>query len=373
MRADQVLVLVNGKRYHSSSLVSTSEGTSFVDLNSIPLIAINRVEILRDGAAAQYGSDAIAGVINIILKSNDGNSLSIHSGMRKEGDGEQTQVDGYIHFPLNYDGFINLSISANNQNSTNRAGLDRRITTPAVTMHYGIPDSETLAAVLNSEIVTTNNNIFYSSLILNYHESEASTFYRTPDSSRALYPNGFLPMLKDTVLDYSLTFGAKGKLRDGTTWDISNVYGYNSSDFSLSNSMNYDLGAQSPTSFSNGKLVTKQNVINLDLKKPIKNFVLSGGLEHRYENYSIDSGDSASYFSTGSQGFPGYQPSDEISEDRNSYAIYIDTLYHPTNNFSSNLALRYEKYSDFGDTTNYKFWFFIEVRTWFRVKPLFLV
>jgi iron complex outermembrane recepter protein len=354
MKADQILVLVNGKRYHPSSLVSTSQGTSFVDLNSIPLIAINRVEVLRDGAAAQYGSDAIAGVINVILKTNDENSLSIHSGLRKEGDGEQTQFDGYLNIPLNYDGFINLSISANNQNSTNRAGLDRRLSTPAVTMHYGIPDSQNIGAVFNSEIVSTSNNIFYSNLIFNYHESEASTFYRTPDSSRPIYPNGFLPMLKDTILDYSLTLGAKGKLKDGTSWDVSNVYGYNSSDFSLSNSMNYDLDASSPTSFSNGKLATKQNIINIDLKKPIENFVLSGGLEYRFENYAINSGDSASYFATGSQGFPGYQPSNEISENRNSYAMYLDTLYNPIDDFSLNLALRYEKYSDFGDTTNYK-------------------
>lgn len=354
MKADQVLVLVNNKRYHPSSLVATSEGTSFVDLNSIPLIAINRVEVLRDGAAAQYGSDAIAGVINIILKSNDENTLSLHNGIRKEGDGAQAQVDSFIHIPLDYDGFMNFAISANNQDSTNRAGLDRRISTPAVTMHYGLPDSKTIGAVINSEIVSINNNIFYSSLILNYQESEASTFYRTPDSSRAIYPDGFLPMLKDMILDYSLVLGAKGKFKDGTTWDISNVYGYNSSDFSLTNSMNYDLNASSPTSFNNGKLKTIQNSTNIDFKKSMKNIVLSGGLEYRFDNYSITSGDSASYFATGSQGFPGYQPSNEVDKNRDSYAGYIDTLFNITENFSTDLALRYENFSDFGDTTNYK-------------------
>ena len=360
MGPDQILVLVNGKRYHSSSLVTTtnlfSRGTSFVDLNSIPLIAINKVEILRDGAAAQYGSDAIAGVINIILKSNDSSSLSLHSGIRKEGDGAQTQVDSFIHIPLDYDGFMNFSLLANNQNSTNRAGLDRRpgILIPAVTTHFGIPDSQTLGVVLNSEIISKNNNIFYSNLILNYKESEACTFYRTPDSSRAIYPNGFLPMLKDTILDYSFTLGGKGKFSDGTSWDISNVYGYNSSEFSLTNSMNYELNASSPTSFSNGKLETMQNSTNIDLKKSIKNIVLSGGLEYRFENYSITNGDSASYFGTGSQGFPGYQPSNEVNKNRDSYAAYIDTLVHITTNFSTDLALRYENFSDFGDTTNYK-------------------
>lgn len=354
MNADQILVLVNGKRYHSSSIVSTSVGTSFVDLNTIPLVAINRVEVLRDGAAAQYGSDAIAGVINIILKSNDDSMLSIHSGIRKKGDGEQTQVDSFINIPLDYDGFANFSILANNQNSTNRAGLDRRVAVPRVTTHFGIPDSKNLGAVFNSEIVSKNNNIFYSNLIFNYKESEASTFYRTPNSSHAIYPNGFLPLLKDKILDYSLTLGGKGNFRDGTTWDISNVYGYNSSDFSLRNSINYDLNASSPTSFNNGQLKTVQNTTNIDLKKSLENIVLSGGLEFRLENYSITSGDYASYYGTGSQGFPGYQPSNEVDANRDSYAAYIDTIYNITADFTTDFALRDEHYSDFGDTTNYK-------------------
>ena len=354
MRADQILVLVNGKRYHPSALVSTYEGSNFVDLNSIPLIAINRVEILRDGAAAQYGSDAIAGVINIILKSNDDDTLSFHTGIRKEGDGENVQADGFLSIPLEYDGFFNAAIAVKRENSTNRAGLDRRVNPRRVTTHFGLPDAKTLAFVLNSEVISKDNTIFYSNLIVNYKESEASTFFRTPDSSRAIYPQGFLPMLKDTILDYSFTLGAKGRFKDHTTWDISNVYGYNSSDFSLSNSMNYDLNASSPTSFDNGQLATIQNTTNLNLKKVIDNVVLSGGLEYRYEKYAIDSGDAASYYATGSQGFPGYDPSNEISASRNSYAVYVDTLYNVTKDFSTDLALRYENFSDFGDTANYK-------------------
>ena len=354
MRADQILVLVNGKRYHPSSLVSTSSGSSFVDLNSIPLIAINRVEVLRDGAAAQYGSDAIAGVINIILKSNDDNMLTFHTGIRKKGDGENTQVDGFVSIPLEYDGFFNLAIMAKNENATNRAGLDRRVNPPAQTTHFGLPDAKTLAVVLNSEVISQENTVFYSNLITNYKESEASTFFRTPDSSRAIYPNGFLPILKDTILDYSFTLGAKGRFKDSTTWDISNVYGYNSSDFSLRNSMNYDLNASSPTSFDNGRLASIQNTTNFNLKKVIDDIVLSGGLEYKHEEYAIDSGDSASYLGTGSQGFPGYAPSNEVRASRDSYAIYLDTLYNITSDFSTDLALRYENFSDFGDTTNYK-------------------
>ena len=354
MKADQILVLVNGKRYHPSALVSTSSGSSFVDLNSIPLIAINRIEVLRDGAAAQYGSDAIAGVINIILKSNDANMLSVSTGIRKEGDGQNTQANGFVSIPLEYDGFFNIALMAKKENATNRAGLDRRIATPAVTTHFGLPDAKNLALVLNSEMVSQENTIFYSNLIFNYKESEASTFYRTPDSSRAIYPNGFLPMLKDTILDYSLTLGAKGRFEEGTTWDISNVYGYNSSDFSLRDSMNYDLNASSPTSFDNGTLAILQNTTNLNLKKVINAIVLSGGLEYRHEEYTIDSGDSASYYGTGSQGFPGYEPSNEVRASRDSYALYLDTLYNVTTDFSTDLALRYENFSDFGDTANYK-------------------
>jgi len=359
MGADQILVLVNGKRYHSSSILSTvglfSKGQSFVDLNSIPLVAINRVEILRDGAAAQYGSDAIAGVINIILKTDDKSSLSLHGGIRHDGNGAESQVDSFTHIPLDYDGFLNLSITANNKNSTNRAGLDRRVNPPRVTTHFGLPDSKAIGAVINSEVVSEDNNIFYTDIILNYKESEASTFFRVPSSkSQAIYPDGFLPMLKDKVLDYSLTFGAKGAFRDGTHWDISNIYGYNSSDFSLRDSMNYDLNASSPTSFNNGTLSNKQNTTNLDLKKTLKHIVLSGGLEYRAENYSIKSGDRASYYGTGSQGFPGYEPSNEVSKNRESYAGYLDTIFHINSKFSTDLALRYENFSDFGNTINYK-------------------
>jgi len=354
MQADQILVLLNSKRYHPSSLVSTSQGTSFVDLNSIPLEAINRVEILRDGAAAQYGSDAITGVINIILKSKDESTLTLHGGMRKEGDGEETQADSFVNIPLEYDGFINFTISANHKNSTNRAGKDSRVTPSRVTMHFGLPDSKALQMAMNSEVVSKNNTIFYSNIITNYKESEASTFFRTPDASRAIYPEGFLPMLKDTILDYSLAFGAEGNFIDGTHWDMSNVYGYNSSDFSLRNSMNYDLNASSPTSFDNGKLATKQNTTNIDVKKTVDKLIVSGGLEYRYEDYSIKSGDEASYYGTGSQGFPGYQPSNEVDQSRESYAAYIDTIFNISENFSTDLALRYENFSDFGDTTNYK-------------------
>lgn len=355
MRADQILVLVNGKRFHSSSLVSTSEGTSFVDLNAIPLVAVNRVEVLRDGAAAQYGSDAIAGVINIILKTKDVNSLSIHSGKRQKGDGDLTQVDAFYQMPLDYDGFVNLSMSAKAQSSTNRAGLDRRISSPRVTTHYGIPESDSFGVVLNSEVVSPDNDVFYSTLLVNYNESEASTFFRIPDEERPLYPEGFLPMLKDSILDYSLTFGMKGQLAGGISWDLSNIYGVNRSEFSLSNSMNYDLAEDSPTQFFNGKLITKQNVTNLDLKKSVNDFVLSAGLEYRFENYQVKSGDSASYYATGSQGFPGYGPNNEVDADRRSQSLYIDTLYSPSEKFTANLALRYENYSDFGETTNYKF------------------
>jgi len=360
MGADQILVLVDGKRYHSSSILSTTKmftvGQSFVDLNSIPLVAINRVEILRDGAAAQYGSDAIAGVINIILKTDDKSSLSLHSGIRYEGDGAESQVDSFTHIPLDYDGFLNLSITVNNKNSTNRAGLDTRagVNPPRVTTHFGLPDSKGIGAVINSEVVSEDNTIFYTNAIVNYKESEASTFFRTPDSSRAIYPDGFLPMLKDKVLDYSLAFGVKGIFSDGTHWDISNTYGYNSSDFSLSNSMNYDLNASSPTSFNNGTLSNKQNTTNLDLKKSLEHIVLSGGLEYRAENYSIASGDSASYYGTGSQGFPGYEPSNEVSKNRESYAGYLDTIFNINSKFSTDLAFRYENFSDFGDTKNYK-------------------
>ena len=362
MSPDQVLVLINGKRVHTSALLHVNgtigRGSSGVDLDTIALPSIQKIEILRDGAAAQYGSDAISGVINIILKgSNQQNTISVHAGSTIEGDGEQINADTFISVPLKYDGFVNITIVAKQQNQTSRAGLDQRVDIPRVTTHVGIPDSKNFLAVLNAEIPQANNINFYTNALLNYRDSEASAFFRPSNHNEAttlLYSDGFLPIINAKILDYSTTIGVEGEFGDGIYWDLSNVYGMNSMEYFLSDTMNYSLGSTSPTSFDNGSLTFIQNTSNLDLKKSLNNFYLAGGAEFRYESYEIKAGELDSYIDGGSQGFSGYTPSNEVNENRKSYAFYLDATYNFTKDLSIEGATRYEDYSDFGETTNVK-------------------
>ena len=359
MSSDQILVLINGKRVHTSALLhvnaTISYGSSHVDLNTIALKAIEKVEILRDGAAAQYGSDAIAGVINIILKgAGHENSISVQGGERIEGDGRKLHVDTFVSIPLKYDGFMNLTLSAESQESTQRAGADKRLDPQTVQTHVGIPESKSYRAVLNAELLEFDDIIVYSHALLNHRDSVASAIFRTPDSERPIYPNGFLPMINTNILDYSFTVGVKGELL-GVKWDLSNTYGVNKFNFNVYDTMNYGLGVLSPTSFDNGTLISTQNTTNLDLKKTIDKFDFAGGLEYRYENYEIQSGDEQSYSAGGySQGFAGYRPENEVDENRNSFSVYFNSVYHFTKKLSLEGALRYEDYSDFGSTSNYK-------------------
>ena len=359
MNADQILVLINGKRVHTSALLhvnaTISHGTSHVDLNTIALKSIEKVEILRDGAAAQYGSDAISGVINIILKGTvDKSSISVHGGQRKDGDGRKIYTDTFVTIPLKNDGFVNVTLSAQEQEQTQRAGADKRVDPPSIHTHAGIPESKSYNAVLNAELLDIDDVIMYSHALFNYRDSQASAFFRTPDSTRPIYPDGFLPMISPKIIDYSFALGAKGEFSD-IEWDISNVYGFNEFNFNVNDTMNYALGTSSPTSFDNGSLIFTQNTTNLDLKKSVANFDLAGGLEYRYENYKIESGDEASY-SQGSysQGFAGYRPENEVDDSRDSFALYLNSTYHVVKALSLEGAFRYENYSDFGSTSNYK-------------------
>ena len=360
MNPDQILVLINGKRLHTSSLLHVNgvigRGTSHVDLDTIALRSIQRVEILRDGAAAQYGSDAIAGVINIILKGiGHKSSLSVHTGQRKEGDGTLLQADTFITIPLNYDGYVNLTLDAKSQDETQRAGVDNRVAPPRVTTHVGIPKSSSYKAMLVSEIPQSNDFNIYTQLLFNYRDSEASTFFRPSSaSSTPLYADGFLPSLRAEITDYSAVLGIKGNIDSSTTFELTNVYGVNNFHYFLDNSMNYSLGSASPTSFDNGSLNFMQNTTTLDLKKSSDIFKVAGGVEFRYENYQIDAGDESSYIGTGSQGFAGYTLDNEIDADRTSYALYVDSIYNFTKKLMFEVALRYEDYSDFGESTNGK-------------------
>ena len=369
MSPDQVLVLVNSKRLHSSSLLHVNgtigRGSSGVDLDTIVLNSIEKIEILRDGAAAQYGSDAIAGVINIILKGvGHKDSISIHGGMRSRNDGEKLQADVFVSVPLKYDGFINFSLAATQQEDTQRAGEDLRLTSPSVKTHVGIPESKNIGLVLNAEVPLESGLLLYSNVLFNYRDSEASAFFRPSSTQNTpIYTNGFLPILQAENIDTSISAGLKGEMFQGVYWDLSNVYGQNDINYKVKDSMNYSLSGQSPTSFDNGGLSFIQNTTNLDLKTSFDNLDLAGGMEYRYEKYEIESGEVSSYSNGGSQGFSGYQPDNEVDSSRDSYAIYLDTTYHFTSNFSVEGAARHEKFSDFGSTDNFK------ISTMYKIIP----
>lgn len=374
LNPDQVLVLVNGKRLHQSSLIHVNatigRGSSSVDLNTIPLAAIERVEILRDGAAAQYGSDAIAGVINIILKGY-GHKSQITStyAQTKEGDGENKQVDLFYSIPLKYDGFINISGEFRDSQPTNRAGADSRdqypdadprnnLTAP-INMHYGDPEAKNILLALNSEIISKNGTTLYLHGTFNKRESQAGAFYRRSIDDRnnpALYPDGFLPMIAPEILDYSLTFGVKDILENGIKWDISYTHGYNDYHFFVHNTLNDSLGNLSPTSFDSGGSSYRQQVLNFDLSKQINSLFLATGVEYRKENYKIYAGEESSYIlgdfsdNAGAQGFPGFLPSNEVDASRDSVGVYVDAKFNITKKLTLGIASRYEKYSDFGDT-----------------------
>ena len=360
MSPDQVLVLINGKRLHTSALLhvnaSIGRGSSGVDLDTIPVDAIQRVEILRDGAAAQYGSDAIAGVINIVLKgSGHKNKIILQSGEHPKGEGKKNLFSGFISIPLKYDGFVNFTMDAIKADKTQNAGVDRRLTPAVVKTHYGLPDATNYHFLMNAELPQENGSLFYSTILIAQRDSQASAFFRTPDVSRAIYPNGFLPIIHAHIIDYSATVGMKGEIFNGIQWDISQVIGQNSFSFHVTDSMNYDLNNTSPTSFNNGELVFSQDTTNLDLKKQINEMLtLALGAEYRVEKYSIHAGDVASYINGGSQGFAGFQPDNETNNKRDNYAFYTDATFDFTPKLSTELAGRYEKYSDFGTTSNIK-------------------
>ncbi len=370
MNPDQILFLINGKRVHTSALLHVNgvigRGSSHVDLDTIALRSIERIEIMRDGASAQYGSDAISGVVNIILKGMGHKSIvTTQYGKYSAGDGEKIQADVFVSIPLDYDGFFNITMDAKSQEATQRAGLDKRVDIPRVTTHVGIPESKSYKAMLNTELVQAENFNIYSNAFINHRDSEASAFYRPSNSdtikNEGLVHDGFLPIINAEILDYAFVVGVKGELLDSVSWDFSNSYGRSNFHYYVNNSMNYTLGESSPTSFDNGELEFIQNTTNFDLRKSTSRLKVAGGLEFRQEKYKINAGEFSSYSGTGSQGFAGFSDENEVDASRYSYAIYLDSIYNLTQNLTLEILARYEEYSDFGESTNAKIAFAYDI------------
>ncbi|MFO1495887.1 MAG: TonB-dependent receptor [Lysobacterales bacterium] len=397
MGPDQVLVLVNGKRRHQQGLVNVQQsigrGSAGTDINTIPISAIERIEILRDGASAQYGSDAIAGVINIILKSADhGGSVNAEVGQTYEGDGDTTRIGANAGFKLGDSGFLNLTAEYLDRGETNRAGPDRlRVNPPRVTQRIGDADTESKLLWLNAE-VPLGEATLYAFGGASERDANSSGFFRTAGDGRtvpALYPNGFLPTLLTTTKDWSFAVGLRGAFNDNWDYDFSVNHGDNSFNFAGANTVNVSwfyepraggIYGESPTSSdSSGRLGMDQTTVNFDTRGTVdwgvgyEPLSLAAGVEWRQDGYSIEAGDPVSWSygrtnnpaivirnqaggiaAAGLQGFPGFQPSTEVDKDRRSVGVYLEGESYLTEQFLLNAAVRYEDYSDAGQNSTGK-------------------
>ena len=335
---DQVLVLVNGKRRYNSALLNVNgtfgKGTVGTDLNSIPVSSIDRIEILRDAAAAQYGSDAVAGVINIILKTSinkfsatitGGEYISKNSAQGKTSkDGEAVQVGLNYGIPLSEKGgYINFSATFDRRNPTNRGGMyqgsiykeytsgapvdktDEFLeTTHTNRRDYSLIIGQSKAlngqVAYNASLPLNTQTEVYSFGIFGYRNSTASQFYRYPNSENnvpSIYPLGFRPQAEVSIYDKSATIGIKGMFI-GWKMEVSNTFGQNTFTNKAKNTLNASLGELSPTSFRGGKLQFTQNVVNVDMSKKfnwLSDVGIAWGGEYRYERYQIIAGEEASY------------------------------------------------------------------------------
>ncbi|MBS0517018.1 MAG: TonB-dependent receptor [Proteobacteria bacterium] len=395
---DQVLVLVNGKRRHVGALLnvnaSQGRGSQPVDLNAIPISSIERVEVLRDGAAAQYGSDAIAGVVNIVLKGGSKHgSLGADMGQYSAGDGFKGELTGDGGIALGENGWLHLAGQLLTQDQTNRARP--YITGPGQTsvardapalgtivQRQGDPALDQGAISLNSEYKLGDAATFYAFGMASNRNSLSNGFYRTALNTRnltAIYPNGFLPQQNIYLKDRSLVAGIKGRTESGWNWDLSYDYGTNHWAMDVLNSENQSLGPTSPKNFYVGDLETTQNVLNADLSRDFdfgwhSPVTLAFGGEYREDKFNQGPGEYLSYRNggyvvpfgdncrtatgclglPGAQVFAGFKPSDSGHYQRHNYSLYADAETNLTDAFSAGAAIRYEDYSDFGSTTSGK-------------------
>jgi len=389
---------------------------SLTDLNAIPSTAIERIEVLRDGASAQYGSDAIAGVINLVLRDDLGNSASGTYGVTKEGDGDVWEASLESGLRLGREGKLHTTLYYRDRNATNRALPDTRqfyfgtnTVTSALVANSGAYASGTTnppaGVTLDPREATVNRNVwrygdadvtektifldaeqplraanaltFYAFGGYGLSEATSNASFRRPadnNNVRALYPDGFLPFVDTDSTNASLAAGLRGKAGNWD-WDLSQSLGGNRLKFSTHNTLNATYGAQSPRAFYNGQVEFRQALTNLDLKTAVDSVLpapvkVAAGAEFRADAYRIRPGQPESYTdggvrildgpaagtvaTVGAQGFGGIQPRDAVKTDRTSYALYTEAESDLTTRFRLSAAARYEDYSDFGTTLNGK-------------------
>jgi iron complex outermembrane receptor protein len=397
LNPDHVLVLVNGKRYHPTSIVnvagSVAVGSQGVDLNMIPVSAIQRIEVLTDGAAAQYGSDAIAGVINIILKAApSGGSAQVQLGQYFKGDGFNQLYTANQGFAFLGDGVLSLSAQITDQELTNRAidatlspryyAGDPRNALPAGIVYkgYGIPESEAQSVAFNFSKPIGGVATLYGFGTVTSATGKNWVGYRAANNNNnvtAIWPDGFEPRIIVKQKDYSLSGGVKGDNVLGWTWDLSLVHGNNRARTFLADSVNPTYGLLSPTYFYDGAFKASETTANLDLTRDFNSGLFAAplsvavGMEGRRDTYGIEQGDKASWANggqpqltgpnaglfvtlAGAQAFAGFRPADELDASRKSAGAYIDLATKLTKAWELGLAGRYEHYNDFGNNTSGK-------------------
>jgi len=387
---NHTLIMVDGKRRHGTAnlavLGGPYQGGAGPDLNFIPLDAIDHVEVLLEGAAAQYGSDAIAGVINIILKKDSsGGTLKALRGGYMDGGGDSNDGSAHIGFAPTDDSFFNVTAEIQNHAHSMRGGVDPRVVSAAKLANY--PDSNmplstgypylnriqgdahfTLATfAFNSGFKLGDDTEFYSFGTWGDKKADSFENYRLPDKishkdattgvTSYMYPYGFNPEEATAEKDYQITAGLKGSIADWN-WDLATGYGNDTADLSTLHSGNASLYADtgaSPVDFYDGKFVSTQWVSTLDINRNL-DIGMAGPLnvafggEYRRDSYAIYAGDAASYYGGGAQSFPGFAPADAGKYSRKNYAAYIDLAAVPVDGLKIDLAGRHEHFDDFGNT-----------------------
>ncbi len=391
--SDQTLVLVNGKRRHTTALVNLfgarNRGNTGTDLNALPMLAIESVQVLRDGAAAQYGSDAIAGVINIDLKKRPGCEAVAGYGQYSAGDGKNYLASAYCGLQVGEKGVIGVTGEFLDRGRSNRAEADN----PRI---IGDTKVRNETIYVNGDLPTSATSAVYFTLGGQKRDASSAAFARggigsddiPSRNSAAMYPDGFVPFINGDIDDRYAILGFRTMVAEWNA-DVSQTYGYNRLRNNISHTLNASIanldltnGGQgiSPSRFDAGGFSFGQLTTNLDFSRFFP-AVMSGmnvafGAEYRRETYKIVAGEPGSYIdadgvgeggNAGSQGFPGFQPGDETDKSRNSRALYVDVETDLNARLKVQTALRYERFSDFGSTLNGK------LAGGFRLNPQLLL